>query len=308
MLMKLPKGRQAFNAHYTNYFGSDTTTILEKAQIKAIPVLLYNKLYETQLKQLWLQAQLDWETVEYYPYALKWPQQIPFGTKLPGFDQGLIYPISASSLLAVAAMQIKSTDTVLDACAAPGGKSIAIANLLETPQQLSANDLSYKRAVRMKAAFAGMGLDQITTSIRPAEKLHQNYQQIFDQILLDAPCSSEAHLLRSPQHLKYWSHKRITKLQHRQLKLIPSLLACLKPKGKLTYVTCALTPDENEVVVDQILNKFGNELSLAPKSGLPQTTNGLATYTTKERASQMYRVWSHQHNLEPMFVAIFRKN
>jgi len=94
------------------------------------PILLFQPHNETHINQLWNDNNIIFTKLEWFPTALLWPENIPLGTKLPGFDDGLIYPMNASSLLSVIVLDPKPGELILDACAAPGGKSLAIRSII----------------------------------------------------------------------------------------------------------------------------------------------------------------------------------
>ena len=80
-------------------------------------------------------------------------------------------------------------------------------------------------------------------------------KECYDRILLDAPCSSDRHVLNSPSHLEVWSVKRVKRLSVEQGSLLASAVDALRPGGELIYGTCALSPLENDAVVAKILKK-----------------------------------------------------
>jgi 16S rRNA C967 or C1407 C5-methylase (RsmB/RsmF family) len=93
-------------------------------------------------------------------------------------------------------------------------------------------------------------------------------EEKFDAILLDAPCSSERHVLADPKYLSEWSPSRIKTLSMAQWALLSSAWRMLKPSGYLLYSTCALSPDENDYVVAKLLKKFDNVKVCEPKIAL----------------------------------------
>lgn len=295
--MKREKGKAAFDQYYAHIFGKNWELLSVELQKKRLPILRFNAADETTLRKLWLEAGLSWNTLDWYPTALKWPTEATFGETLPGYNQRLLYPMSESSLIPVAALNLDKADTVLDACAAPGGKAMAILDTLENDQNLVANDMSRDRFFRMQRLFTEYGKNPQRT-VSPAEKISRKLPLSYNKILLDAPCSSETHVYSSKKHLDRWSKKRIEKLSHRQYILIKSLLPLLQPGGRLVYSTCALTPEENEIVVNKICLEMP-EYTLVPLKLLHlKNAQGF-------NLPESVRVMPHTHNLEPMFVAAF---
>ena len=154
---------------------------------------------------------------------------------------------------------------VLDACAAPGGKSLVLASRLPPGARLVANELSADRRRRLREVLdkhlpsRARALVEITG--RDAAAMCRRFESSFDSILLDAPCSSERHVLADPAALAEWSLARVKSLAMRQWALLSSALIMLKSGGCLVYSTCSLSPEENEAVISRAAAKYGAALS-----------------------------------------------
>jgi len=155
---------------------------------------------------------------------------------------------------------------ILDACAAPGGKTLVVAGLLSGsyPQaRILANELSSDRRRRLvdvlklhlppaaRSMVTVSGFDAAAAGGRKSE--HGR----FDAILLDAPCSSERHVLADPNALRQWTPARVKNLAQRQWALLSSAFLLLAPGGVLVYATCALSPEENDGPVLRLQKKYG---------------------------------------------------
>ena len=176
------------------------------------------------------------------------------------FGEGLEpYFLDEASVFAAESLGIVPGDCVLDMCAAPGGKSLVLASKLKGDGSLQSNDRSPDRRLR---------LSHVLENSLPAEwrqivsvtgydgvKFGMHRKETYDRILLDAPCSSDRHVLNSPEHLKVWSAKRVKRLAVEQGSLLASAVDALKPGGTVVYSTCALSPLENDDVVKKILKK-----------------------------------------------------
>ncbi len=300
------KVKPSFLDHYQTFFESTHAfeNWLQSLTFNHPPVLVFSPATKRPLERLWRSHALDWQPLHWYPFALSWPNSLPLGTKLPGYDQHLFYALNPASILPVLALDLKPHHLVLDACAAPGGKSILIANLLSESSFLTTNDISSTRARRLKLSLNQAG-HSTPVLIQPAQSLASNFPQTFDRILLDAPCSSEKHVFTSPKHLKAWTSSRPKILSKRQFHLVKSLLPALKPGGRLVYATCAFTPQENEQVVQKVLQK-NPSLSLVSWSPPIKLQNepGL----NFPHLNHTLRVPSqNSQGLDPMFVAVFTK-
>jgi 16S rRNA C967 or C1407 C5-methylase (RsmB/RsmF family) len=284
------KGKNAFLEYYRSVFG-DRWNALELALDQLfLPVLLIRPDKEAELAAAW-------QPLPWFPHGYFWPTDIPMGTKLVGVEEGWVYPLSLGSLLPVKALDLQPTDEVFDACAAPGGKTVA---MYLQAKSVWANDLSSDRTERLKRTVQRFGASgNVSVSQGVVEVLARRMEVTFDKILIDAPCSSEVHVYHSPEHLAQWSYKRVSTLHRRQVNMITSCLSLLREHGRLVYSTCALTPEENEAVVAEVLQQVGDRYGLVDIDwdGLPGSTD-----------HAMHRVWPDQDHLEPMFVAAFERS
>lgn len=151
-------------------------------------------------------------------------------------------------------------ETVLDMCAAPGGKSLVLAGGLAEGSRLYCNELSPDRKARLDSVLAASLpaalRRQLVTSCRDGASWCRRETDAFSAILLDAPCSSERHVLGDHKYLAQWSASRIKSLAARQWALLSSAFRLLQEGGFLLYATCALAPDENDGVLSRLFKKF----------------------------------------------------
>lgn len=181
------------------------------------------------------------------------------------------YRLDAASVVAGLALrlaELRPGDEVLDACAAPGGKTLVLAGRLPEGAAIVANELSSERRRRLSDVLDAhlppgqrgrvkvAGFDAAAAGGRLSERGR------FSAILLDAPCSSERHVLSSAKALEEWSPARIKSLAQRQWALLSSCFLMLKPGGSLVYATCALSPAENDGPLGRLLKKYGGEAEL----------------------------------------------
>ena len=207
------------------------------------------------------------EFFDYYEklFGNRWPQLLEAlkgegkAVKLQ-FGEGLEpYFLDEASVFAAEALGVCPGDDVLDMCAAPGGKTLVIASMLKGEGSLQSNDRSPDRRNRLQNVVentlpeAWRSIINVTGYDGVKFGLHK--KECYDKILLDAPCSSDRHVLNSPEHLKVWSAKRVKRLSVEQGSLLASAVDALRPGGAILYGTCALSPMENDDVVRKILKK-----------------------------------------------------
>ncbi len=214
------------------------------------------------------------EDVEYDFVRSDWlPENLVFElkshpalAKLPSFLQGQFYVQDPSTLLAVRELDPQPGETVLDFCAAPGGKTAYIAQLMGNQGRLIAHDTARERLERLEENCARLGV----TCFQPVlpEALNPK-PSTFNRILLDAPCSNTGVMRRRVDLRWRVRPEEIERLRTNQLSLLQQVAPLLMPGGTLIYSTCSLEPEENQQVVAQFLRqhpgfKLEHERQLLP--------------------------------------------
>lgn len=198
-------------------------------------------------------------------YGERWPQ-LRQALEAPGRHMALqiapdkkTYHLDRASWVAAKALPLKEGMRVLDLCAAPGGKSLVLAQALGGTGHLTCNELSPARRNRLKTVLQdhlpAPWLENIRVTGYDGSRWCLHEQNAYDALLLDAPCSSERHLLHSREHLNRWSPARTKNLAVRQYSLAVSALDALKPGGHMLYGTCSLSPLENDGIIAKMLKK-----------------------------------------------------
>lgn len=176
-------------------------------------------------------------------------------------SKGLLAPyyIDKASLFPVKALDIFPGQNILDMCAAPGGKTLLIALANGESGAITANDRSASRRKRLISV-----LDvSLPPDLRKTVKITSHdaslwgvYEKnIYDRILLDAPCSSERHVYLSESHLKLWGPSRIKQLASKQFAMLAAALDAVKPLGKIVYSTCSISREENDGIIEKLFKK-----------------------------------------------------
>jgi len=168
------------------------------------------------------------------------------------------YFLDEASVLCAQALEVCPGDRVLDLCAAPGGKSLVLASLLKEEGELRLNEKSPERFFRLKRNMEehfspGPGL-KICYSMKNGSAYGLE-KECWDRILLDAPCSSERHIVHSPKHMKSWTPGRSKTLSVSQFSLLAGAWDALVTGGTLIYSTCALGEQENDQVIGRLMKK-----------------------------------------------------
>lgn len=173
----------------------------------------------------------------------------------------LPYYMDRASIMAAASLP-SGGHNILDMCAAPGGKSLVIASLMENDAHLTCNDSSlarYKRLVKTLDSCLPLGVRRrVSATCKDAASLCRRATASYDRILLDSPCSSERHVMTDAKYISLWTPARIKSLAMTQWALISSAWRMLEAGGCLLYCTCALCHEENDIIIERLLRKFSD--------------------------------------------------
>ncbi len=192
------------------------------------------------IRRDWLEENLVFELKSYPPLS-----------RLPSFQQGLFYMQDPSTLLAVRELDPQPGESVLDLCAAPGGKLTFIAQLMRNEGRLVAHEATPERLRLVEENCARLGVTCVQTVL--PSTLNPQPSTLFDRILIDAPCSNTGVMRRRVDLRWRIRLEEIGRLRAAQLDLLRQAASLLKPGGTLVYSTCSLEPEENGEVVDEFL-------------------------------------------------------
>ena len=186
---------------------------------------------------------------------------------LPSFQQGLFYVQDPSTLLAVHELDPRPGETILDFCAAPGGKTTCLAQLMNNQGRIVAREVSSERLrlVGENCARLGVTCVELRSSRREEAQTSKsgNSQsrftpaatEVFDRVLLDAPCSNTGVMRRRVDLRWRIQPEENQRLRTMQLNLLRQAAAAVKGGGVLVYSTCSLEPEENSEVVKEFLSQ-----------------------------------------------------
>ena len=172
------------------------------------------------------------------------------------FKDGLLTIQDESSMIVALALGVCENNQVLDACAAPGGKSTHIAEKLNGTGEVISLDLHEHKVKLIRDNASRLGLSNIQTKALDSRKAQDLFEkESFDRILLDAPCSGLGVMRRKPD-MKYTKKEEdLLQLQNVQKTLLESVSPLLRKNGILVYSTCTIDQEENQNVVDDFLQK-----------------------------------------------------
>lgn len=194
-------------------------------------------------------------------------------TMLPGFNEGQWWVQDAAAALPVRLFGDLTGRTVVDLCAAPGGKT---AQLVQAGAQVTALDRSPARVARLRGNLARLSFEAESIA---ADACEWTTETSFDGVLIDAPCTSTGTVRRHPDVAWLKQDSDIAALAVQQARLIRRGLALLKPGGTLIYCTCSLEPEEGEQVVANLL---ATESDVRRQPVDPEELAGLAELVTPD--------------------------
>ncbi|HAN98811.1 MAG TPA: rRNA cytosine-C5-methyltransferase [Planctomycetaceae bacterium] len=211
-------------------------------------------------------AALEPVRVPGHPTAVRFdPSRREALTRSAAASDGRLYVQSLSSQCAAPILGPHPEQTVLDLAAAPGGKTLHLAALMENRGRLSAVERVRERMFRLARNLKLGGVTIAKTYLMDGRDVARKTPDRFDRVLLDAPCSSEARLrVGDEESLRYWSPRKIAEQSRKQLGLLTAGLVATRPGGRLLYATCSLAPEENERTVAGALEHFGGRVELLP--------------------------------------------
>lgn len=191
-------------------------------------------------------------------------------SKLPGFAEGAFYIQDPSTIIAPTLLNAQPGERILDACAAPGGKTILIAEAMNGEGQLVAADRHEDRLPRLRENLERMRATWVEVRCEDAAKPKAAAQdERFDAILLDVPCSNSGVLARRPEARWRIDAKRLRHLHKTQGELLHASFARLAPGGRLVYSTCSIEPVETTEVIDVFLTAQPQARLLEKRLNLP---------------------------------------
>lgn len=219
-------------------------------------------------------------------------------SKLPGFDDGAWWVQDAAAAIPAKVANIRAGETVLDMCAAPGGKTLQLA---AAGGQVTAVDISEGRMARVRE---NLERTKLSAEIVISDALQ--VQGSFDVILLDAPCSATGTIRRHPDLPYAKDGSEFMGLFALQEAMIDHALSALKPGGRLIYCTCSLLPDEGEVQIDEALARHP-DVSVEPEA--IRAVPGVEPEWITDEGGLRLRpdFWADAGGMDGFYVACLRK-
>lgn len=196
--------------------------------------------------------------------------------RLPGFREGLVSVQDAAAQRAAILLDAQPGCRVLDACAAPGGKTAHILERLPSAD-VTALDVDPERLERVRENLARLGLRAHLVAADAMEPTRWWDGRPFDRVLVDAPCSATGVIRRHPDIKVRREAGDIPKLLHTQSRILDAVWPCLAPSGKLQYVTCSILPEENALQIKGFLARHPDAVAQPIEPGAEPTGKQIIT-------------------------------
>lgn len=198
---------------------------------------------------------------------------------------------------------------VLDMCSSPGSKTTQIADIMKGEGILVANELDFKRLGPLKINLERAGYTNIIITNQDASKIKG--EELFDRICCDAPCSGSGVIRKSPKTIKSYNPKKLHSMQNLQVSILQRGFELLKKGGIITYSTCSIDPEENELCIQRFLDE--NPTAILQQATLPGIilTNKLTKFykreINKEITEKTIRIWPQDNDTNGFYVAKISK-
>lgn len=288
--------------HLCNAYGMEQCEVILQSFLQRKPVCI--RMRETvpehereQLLAAWRHAGVTVQKHPYLPYAVE-VEKTEGIKSLEGYAEGAFAVQDVSSMLVVEAAGIKSGDTVIDVCAAPGGKALHAADKLAGTGQVIACDLTAYKTDKIEENADRMKVKNLSVRMRDARVTDETLIGTADVLIVDVLCSGLGVIGRK-QDIKYrvteQSLEEITKLQK---EIVGNVIQYLKPGGTMMYSTCTLNPGENEEMADWICREFNME-TVSMKQDLPEELR-------KTENGGRLQLLPGVHNTDGFFIAKLR--
>ena len=212
------------------------------------------------------------------------------------FTRGLISIQGVSAMLAAMALEAKRGMTVLDACAAPGGKAALICELMQGSGRVYAWDLHDHRVEMMKNNGKRLGLDNLRCAARDATQLKDDMTRLMDAVIIDAPCTGLGVIADKPDIKYHLTRAKLKDITSTQEKLLDTCCEYVKVGGRLVYSTCTLLPQENREQIDAFLLRH-------PEFKLDTDTGYLPEPFRARCENGMLSLFEHRDGVEGFFIA-----
>jgi 16S rRNA (cytosine967-C5)-methyltransferase len=258
---------QCLVERWQQYFGTEQAE--ELCKWNNLPAPIYARINLLRIDRT--------EFLRLYPESRPLPDHPNFVkvSSLPfaALEQGHCYIQDPSTTIACQLLDPLPGERILDACAAPGGKTALIAEQVQNRAFIAACDREHRRVRAMLANFQKLGVRVASVAqcdwLKSPRSVFRSGEGLFDRVLVDAPCSNTGVMRRRVDVRWRLTPADFARMQERQIAIVQAVVRLLKPGGVVVYSTCSLEPEENEDLVRQILDTLPALRLVQEKRSLP---------------------------------------
>lgn len=285
---------EKFEAYFSSVYAERWPTLFESLKNSETQVLRKNKFADFQSEDF---------KVSQFTGCFQVDPSINVHNLRDSNDLQVFYKMDPASVLVATALDVQPEDLVLDICAAPGGKTLILAEKLNGTGQLVSNEYSNARRERLTRVIREYLPHEMRQNVfvqgKDGNYFGQHKASVFDRVLADVPCSGERHLLENPQEYSEWTKRRSENLAIRQYSLLSSAYLACREGGQIVYSTCSISPLENDDVVKKLNKKRSVEFLEFPDA---------SKYTFLEKTEFGYQILPDKSGgYGPMYFSIIRK-
>lgn len=224
----------------------------------------------------------------------------------PYHHAGMIYVQDPGAMATAECLNVQPHWWVLDMCAAPGGKSSQLRKKLGEDGVLVANEIIPSRCKILTGNVERLGFrNTVTTCLEPS-RVAQLFPDTFDLVMVDAPCSGEGMFRKDDTAIHEWSEDNVLRCARRQQEILKQAVQTVRPGGYMIYATCTFSLEENEMVIDDFLQKHPTfELIPVKEEVRRHTSDGMAfAGCVCQNLYDARRFYPHKSKGEGQFMAV----
>ena len=288
------QSNEKFETYFSSIYGDRWPTLLKALESSETQVLRKNIFADYAAKDF---------TPSSFPHCFQVNPDINVHDLRDTKDVQVFYKMDPASVLVATALDVQLEDIVLDVCAAPGGKTLILAEKLNGTGQLVSNEYSNARRERLLRVVREYLPHEMRQNVfvqgKDGNQFGLQKAGVFDRVLADVPCSGERHLLENPQEFAEWTKRRSENLAVRQYSLLSSAYLACRVGGQIVYSTCSISPLENDDVVKKLNKKRSVEFLNFPEAD---------KYPFLEKTEFGYQILPDRTDgYGPMYFSIIRK-
>lgn len=259
-------------------YGFEKTTRIFRAFEENPPITLRVNTLKTTKEALMtaLRAKtIGFRETKYAENAIRLTGHCPLA-EIPGFDEGHFFVQDEASQIAVSVLDPQPGETIIDACACPGGKSFSTAMWMHDTGRIAAYDLHGNKLKLVSDGAQRLGISIISCEVRNGSEYDASLVRTADRVLCDVPCSGLGVLSKKPD-IRHKQKEEIERLPEIQYAILRNCAAYVKEGGVLLYSTCTLNPAENEANIERFLSENRAFRPVPFQVGTHTAENGMMT-------------------------------